>query len=529
MKILNLVLALLITNTFTGQTAYDFSADNSELPTSTTSNFDEIGNNGFNFDLLDAGVNSKYSEFGSGFFKNKLIMVSSKKLGGLAKIDANTNEAYKELYCLDVGGNGSLSSPILFSRILNTAGSEDQLWFSSDQNTVYYTRSSRKNSLEYKLYKADLEPESHGNWINHELIAFNEDGVSIEDPYVGPEGKKLYFASNRSDSYGGFDLYVADINADGSLGTPKNLGPTINTASNEKYPSLDKTGKNLYFSSKGHNGIGGYDVYVSRILNKGYKTPRNMGNTINSQYNEVAYFLAAKNKGYLSSDKPNGKGGYDMYIATNDPVEQVIEGNVIDLETKIDIPNTTVIIYDENGLEVSKQVTDKNGAFKFDVEPFETYTITAKKEGFIDNTFDFTATKGFNTKYSKDLELKSAIEKIDPIVLEIDHIYFDSAKWTIKAESYSALDKVIEILNDFPDKSLFINAHTDNVGSDRYNLGLSLKRAASTVEYFVNKGINKDRLEPKGFGETQPKADCKTTCSPQQLEANRRVEFILKK
>jgi outer membrane protein OmpA-like peptidoglycan-associated protein len=530
MKTTILAFILLAANHITGQAAYDFSADNTEATTTTSSsNFDEIGNNGFNFDLIDAGVNSKYSEFGSGFFRNKLIMVSSKKLGGFAKIDANTNEAYKELYCLDVGGNGNLSSPILFSRILNTASSEDQLWFTADQNTVYYTRSERNNSLEFKLYKAELEANSHGNWVNHEAIAFNEEGVSIENPYVDSEGKKIYFASNRSDSYGGFDLYSADIKADGSLGTPKNLGPSVNTSANEKYPSLSKDGKYLYFSSTGHNNIGGYDVFVSRILKDGFKTPRNMGNTINSQYNEVAYFLAAKNKGYVSSDKPNGKGGYDMYIATNDEVIQTMEGSVLDLETKTELPNTIVTIYDEDGNEVSKQTTDENGTFEFDVVPFEVYSITASKEGFVDNTYDFTATKGFNTKYTKNLELESAIPPVDPLALEIDHIYFDTAKWTIKEESYSALDKVIEILTDFPDKSLFINAHTDNVGTDAYNLRLSLKRAAATVEYLVDKGISEDRLDPKGFGEAQPKEDCKATCSPQQLETNRRVEFVIKK
>lgn len=521
MKQLVLAVALLSTTLGISQTPIDYSADNS-TPTETHNNYEDIGGNGYNFTIIDAGVNSKFSEFGSGFFRNKLIMVSSKKLGGFAKIDKNTNEAYKELYCLDVNSNGDLSSPFLFSRILNTADSEDQLAFGNNQNTVYYTRSSKSNSMEYKLYKADLEPNSNGNWINHEMLSLNQNGVSVEHPFVSPKGDKLYFSSNRDDSYGGFDIYEAPIKADGSIGTPKNLGPIVNTSANEKYPTTSKDGKYLYFSSNGHQSIGGYDVFASRILKTTYKTPRNMGNTINSKYNEVAYFLAAKNKGYVSSDKPNGKGGYDIYIATNDEVVQKIKGNVKDIDSKKDLPNATLTLFNEEGEQINTVVTDKNGTFELDVTPFEVYTISTAKEGFENNTLNFTATKGYNTTYTENFELKSTLA---PIVLDIDNIYFDFDKWSIKETSYATLDKVADILKRNPEQSLVINAHTDNIGSNNYNLKLSSKRADATVAYLANKGIAKNRLQAKGFGETQPKVDCNKTCTEEQLEQNRRVEF----
>jgi outer membrane protein OmpA-like peptidoglycan-associated protein len=526
MRFIATAILLLATSYGFSQAALEFSADNTILENTSNFNAEEIGNNGFNFDILDAGTNTKFSEFATAIFRDKLIMVSSKKIGGLAKIDPNTNEAYKELYCVDIKSNGRLKKPLLFSRMLNTVNSEDQLSFSKDNNTVYYTRSDRKNSMEYKLYKADLEPNSHGNWINQELLPLNEDGVSVENPFVSPDGTKLYFASNRADSYGGFDIYVANIKADGALGTPKNLGSTINTASNEKYPSVSKDGNYLYFSSNGHKTIGGYDVFTSRILKDRYKAPRNMGNTINSQFNEVAYFLASKNKGYVSSDRPNGKGGYDMYTATNDEVVQSVKGTVIDTDTKTDIPNASLIIYNEDGDVVDQIVTDKDGNFKFNVVPFEAYTISATKEGFKQQAVNFTATKGYNTEYIKDFELTSSVNLV---ALEIDNIYFDSAKWTIKENSYNALNEVIEILNKFPNSAIVINAHTDNVGSDNYNLGLSEKRANAAVEYLVAHGIEESRLKPKGYGETQPKVDCSITCTPDQLGENRRIEFMIVK
>lgn len=490
-----------------------------------------IGTNGFEFEILDAGVNTKYSEFGSGFFRNKLIMVSSKKLGGLAKIDPNTNEAYKDLFCLDIDENGHLSMPLLFSRILNTNDSEDQLTFSPDQNTVYYTRSSRKNSLEYKLYKAVLEEDSHGNWINEELLDFNGNGISIENPFVNPKGDKLYFSANMPDAIGGFDIYVSDINTDGTLGTPKNLGHTINTDKDEKYPSVSKNGKYLYFSSKGHENIGGFDVFTSKILSTGYKTPRNLGNTINTSYDEVAYFLATKNKGYITSNRPSGKGGYDLYTAVYEEVEQSVKGRVLDLETRIKLPNTVVILMDEEGHEISRQTTGDDATYNFDVVPFESYTISTQKDGFKEASFEFTANRTYNTSYTKDLELlttEPVIAKVEEEMrIVIENIYFEFAKYSLKEESHISLNKIVKVLKEHPEMKLAINAHTDNKGRDSYNLKLSNKRAASAVKYLIAHGISKDRLQSKGYGETKPLIDCKSKCSDKDLQANRRVEFVI--
>ncbi len=176
---------------------------------------EEIGASGFNFELLKLSVNSKYSEISSGFFRNKAIMVSSKKLGPLAKIDPKTGEGYTDLFCLDINKNGRLSRPLLFSRILNSKYNEGQLSFTPDQKTVLYTRSIKGNSSVFKLYKAILEEDSHGNWVNQELLSINKEGVSIENPYINHLGDKLYFSSNMPDSMGGFDLYVSTINKDG--------------------------------------------------------------------------------------------------------------------------------------------------------------------------------------------------------------------------------------------------------------------------------------------------------------------------
>lgn len=531
-----IVIIVLISNALFSQNTSNFLAENSLAETNTAyvdapAPAREIDANGFDFEILDAGVNSKYSEVGSGFFRNKLIMVSSKKLGDFAKMDVNTGEAYKDLFCLDISSNGQLSLPLLFSRILNTADSEDQLAFSPNQQTVYFTRSDKGNSLEYKLYKADLEDESHGNWINIELLNINKNNVSIENPFMSPKGDKLYFSSNMEGSLGGYDLFVAHVNADGTLGTPENLGAIINTTSDEKFPSLSKDGKYLYFSSKGHENLGGFDLFVSKISNTGiYKVPRNLGNTINSSYDEVAYFLAADNKGYVSSNRPNGKGSFDIYTATNREIIQSVKGKTIDLETKIKLPNTLVILKDEDGVEIARQTTNETATYDFQVVPFETYTITTYKEGFKDGDFELLTTRNYETVYSKDLELHATEAVIaefnKKMVISLENIYFDLAKWSIKEESLISLNKVAKVLKDNPEMKLAINAHTDSQGKDAYNLKLSDKRAASALAYLIKIGISKDRLVSKGFGESEPLVDCKT-CTEEQYQKNRRIEFVI--
>lgn len=490
-----------------------------------------IGPNGFQFDLIDAGTNTKYSEIGTDIFRDKFIYVSSKKIGGVAKIDPNTGEGYKELFISDVNINGLLSRPLLFSRILNTNDSEDNLAFSPDQQTVYYTRSDKANSLEFKLYKADLQENTSGIWINHTLVSINKPNISIETPFVNKAGNKLYFSSNMTDAIGGYDLYVSEINPDGTLGTPKNLGSTINTIHDEKYPALSLDNNHFFFSSKGHENMGGYDVFRSRASKKGFSTPINLGNTINTPYDEIAYFLAARNKGYVTSNRQGGKGGYDIYTATNVDVAQAVTGNIADMETQIKLPNALVILEDIDGEEIARTMSDENGVYRFDVYPFENYSLKTSKDGFKNGLTPFYSNSGKEITYQKDIELlitEPVITKVDDeLQIVLENIYFDFNKWNVKEESFVSLNKIVKVLNENPEMILAINAHTDNKGRDTYNLSLSKKRAASAFKYIVGKGISENRLQSKGFGETKPLIDCKNNCSEADLQANRRIEFVI--
>lgn len=491
---------------------------------------EKMGANGFDFAMVDVGLNSKFSEYSSGYFRNKFILVSSKKIGGLDKIDKNTNEAYKNLFCADIKKDGDLKKPLLFSRILNSLQSEDQVSFSPDEHTIYFTRSDKKNSLKYTLLKAELAKKSHGNWTN--IVTLLEDEKhSYENPFVSPDGRKLYFSSNKSGGYGGYDLYVSNLRVDGTLEAPQNLGSTINTAKDEKYPSLSFDGKKLYFSSNGHKTIGGLDVLYSKIIRGEFKKPLNLGNTINTPSDEVAFYLSKNNKtGYVSSN-PNGKFDIQKFDFKVLDIIQYLEGTVVDVKTNTPLTNATVSILDEKGNEIDMTVTGNDGIYKLNVEPSSTYTITTKKDGFENNSFNFVANKSTqDAVYTKKLELAGSAPIIKVVgnnkrVISVENIYFDYNKWSIKNEAQIALDKIHFVLSDNPDMNIRINAHTDNVGSAKYNQELSDKRAKSAKAYLVAKGISSERITTIGFGESDPLIDCGSKCKIDDNIANRRIEF----
>ncbi len=531
MKPFVLILSLLNVLLGIGQTTSSLPNTNTAIPKFKTNTVASIGDNGFKFNVRKTGGNSKFSEFGSGIFKGKFIMVSSKKIGGLAKVDKTTREANKELYCLEVDEDGELSDPLFFSRILNTSNSEDQLTFSSDESIVYYTRNSKEKPVEFKIYRATLEPNSHGNWINHERLSINQDGVSIENPFLSPDGQQLYFSSNREDALGGYDIYASRIDKDGKLSTPKNLGNLVNTTHNETHPSLSPDGKKLYFASQGHNNLGGYDIFVSRISQDGVKAPKNLGNTINTAYDELAYFIAKNNIGYISSNKPEGQGSFDVYIALDNTVKQFVKGVVKHSESQTLLPKTTVILKDEEGKELDKQLTDAKGSYVFEITPTKTYTMSTLKEGYSDKDFTLYAEKETPTTYTKNLEIESTAPRIgvknEKLAIIVENVYFDFNKHNVKSESYITLDKIIKVLEDNPNIKLSINAHTDNIDTDAYNLRLASRRAKFILKYLTENNVDRNRLFYKAYGEKHPEIDCKNNCSKKELQANRRVEFLI--
>ncbi|NQX85511.1 MAG: PD40 domain-containing protein [Flavobacteriaceae bacterium] len=376
-------------------------------PTETSKTKEVSNNTGFEYYSKSTPVNTKYSEFASGIFKKKFIIVSSKRIGALGDgVDKYTCEPFTELYCLDLKKDATIENPLFFSKILNTKNNEGHVAFTANQNTIYYTRSLRTNAKNYQLFKATLDTNSTKTWVNHKQVTSNKTH-SIETPLVSADGKSIYYSSNKPGGFGGFDLYVAPIKEDGTIGTSVNLGPTVNTDKNEKYPQLTKDGKRLFFASNGHKGFGGMDLFVSRKLKDGYKTPRNLGKKVNTASNELALTFIDNELGYFSSNKKGGKGSYDLYQIEMKPVFQKLEGTIVDNDSERLLPNATVVLYDADHEEIARQTTGKDANFSFKVLAFEDYTVKVKKEGFENTQTLMTSGKSYTSILKTVVKLHS--------------------------------------------------------------------------------------------------------------------------
>ncbi|MES2812124.1 MAG: OmpA family protein [Bacteroidota bacterium] len=478
------------------------------------------------YEIISTGINSTLSDVGATFFMNKYIMYSSRKTGAIgAGRDANTGNPYNSLYCLNIDKTGNLSHPYFFASVLDEKGNEGGIAFSPNQKTVYYTNSKPDNSKNYQLYKATFDEECRCSnaWIKKEAVSFNDASYSIENPCVSNDGKKMYFSSNMPGGYGGYDLYVADIDENGIPVNPKNLGNDINTSNDEKFPYASPE-KELFFSSNGHSGYGGHDVFVARIRKNSFSTPLNLGKTINTSADEIAFILASRKKGYLTSNRNESLGSYDIYRFELQKNASSLRGLATEKQSKIVLPNTKISLVDIEGNEVATQTTNENGAFNFEVTPLESYTIVANKDGYLDFSLPVITPIG-NTNTQVELDQKKA--EVTKTNILIENIYFDYNKASLKKESTLSLNKIYEVLMTNPEMKISINAHTDSRGSDNYNLNLSDKRAVSALQYLIKKGVEKSRIIAKGFGETIPLSNCKSNCTEKEFETDRRVEFVI--
>jgi len=485
----------------------------------------------FDFIVTDTGVNSKEHEYGSGFFKQKYIIISAKKVGGLGGTkDPLTGEPHFQIYCATIKKTGDLDRPLGYSRVLNTNDNEGTITFSPDQKTVYYTRSILGDKRNYQLYRAK-DPVGNGQWLGEEKIHFNSEDYSVENPYLSEDGKTLYFASDMPGGFGGYDLYSVNVNNDNTIGSPVNLGDNVNTSSNERTPFVDEKGKYFYFASDGHNTMGGLDVFRARNVKGKFVRPLNLGASINSPEDDYAFILANEQRGYVTSAKADGMGGSDVYKLRLKYNKQSIKGIVRDELTKTIITDAEVEIIDIDG-NIIPVKTNKSGEFSTYVDPYEVYTIKIKKEGYNDRVIELPTNSATERVFKVDVNLEQTAPEIVEVdgksMIKIENIYFAFNKANIKQASRMSLDKIVAVLEENPTMRIEVNAHTDIRGTATYNLSLSKRRAASTMKYLISKGIKVDRLISEGFGESQTIIDCHSKeCSEEEHEINRRIEFVI--
>jgi len=512
---------------------------------------DIIKANSGRYIIKDAGINSAYSDYGSAYAGNKLIFTSSRDTGSFSQRKHKwSNQYFTNMYSADITPKDalgvtedSLTVPEKFAKNINSRFHESTPVFTKDGLSMYFTRNNFNNGKKgkdankitlLKIYKATLK---EGKWNNSQELPFNNDSYSVAHPTLSADEKTMYFASDMPGTYGQSDIWKVAINADGSFGTPENLGATINTEGKESFPVITNENE-LYFATDGHPGLGGLDIFMSGMNADGtFKAPINIGAPANSPQDDFAYLIDTKTrKGFLTSNRDGGKGYDDIYkfIETRKLVcEQVLSGIVTDLETGEILANIKVTLFDEKFNKLKEVLSDEKGFYTFEVECGKSYFIRAEKDLY-ETKEQKVAISTSNGKTDFPIQLE---KKVKPVTVGDDLakafgikiIYFDLDKWNIRPDAALELEKILDVMKQYPNMNLDVRSHTDSRQTNKYNEKLSDRRAKSTIAWLVTNGVEASRLIGKGYGETLLVNKCAdgVKCSEEEHQANRRSEFII--
>jgi len=490
------------------------------------------------FKLQMMSKNKTNGDFGISFYGDKVVFASV--INGVENAYGWNDRPYLDLFSAFVNSEGQLVKVEPFSDVINTKKHESNATFSTDLNTMYFNRTGEKQIkvgeekvAMVKIYKAELV---NGKWANVTMVPFSSDTYCVQHPFLTKDGKKLYFSSNMPGSLGSFDLYVVDINEDGTYSQPRNLGETINTNQREQFPFLTEDGT-LYFASDGHQGNGNLDVFMSiKISDSEFDKPLNLGSTINSEMDDFNFILdEKKNQGYFASNR-SGDDNLYTFIQEKNKLQYLVEGEVRDMKSMQLLPGSTVNLYDEEGNLLEEVVVGIDGTFTFNTEPNKKYKIMAFKDFYIPAEATFDTSQKAKVYIDLQMKVESYYDAEDiinkqpdgSVLIELENIYFDLDKWNIKPQAAEVLNVLLAILKKYPYMEIEIGAHTDSRASDMYNLRLSNKRAASALEYLVQNGIDRKRLRSIGYGETKPLIICpENDCTPEEHSTNRRCTFMI--
>ncbi len=485
------------------------------------------------------------SDFGPAFYNNKLVYASSSKNTKGSKIHDWTGMKYLDLYEAELDEDYNLHNPIALKGDINTPYHESTPAFTQDRKTVYFTRNNylngkkgrnKEREVTLKIYKAEVN--SKGSWTDIKELPFNNDAFSTAHPALSPDEKRLYFSSDRDGSYGESDLWYVDIDANGSYGKPINLGPEINTEARETFPHI--TNKyTLYFASDGHLGLGGLDIFGISLNEEGrYKKVTNLKQPINSNKDDFGFIFDEKKQvGFLSSNREGEKGSAsdDIYKVREACAIQILEGIISDVETNLPLQGARVTLLDDTNKTIAWTTSNSDGLYRFDddLECNQQYRVRGEfKEMEYNPTEKTIVISGDNTRENVDLQLiPSGCPPNDlGCRLDLQPIYFNYGKYRIRRDAEVELAKILEAMKEYPELKIHIESHTDSRSSDEFNMRLSEKRAWTTRQWLIERGIDQSRLTYKGYGETQLLNECYNgiRCSDDQHQLNRRSMFIIK-
>lgn len=499
--------------------------------------------------LENLSINTPYADYGSYVYDNQLYFTSARDTGSLSKkVHTWTDATFTSLYRHDLETRNDNKPAV--KRIKGEVKSilnESTGVITKDGQTMYFTRNNiidgvrkydgEKSTL-LKIYRAKLVD---GQWKEVEELPFNSNEFNTAHPALSNDEKLLYFASDRPGGYGGSDLWRVSIHDNGTFGGPENLGPAINTEFRDTFPFITSNDE-LYFSTDGRVGLGGLDVFgVKTYADGSFGEVQNLGAPINTNADDFAYYIDYQTKqGFVSSNREGGKGNDDIYSFLEvRPLQldclQNLTVVVVDRNTKEEIKDASLTLYDLVYNVEKRGATYNYGAYRFekDFGCKESYRVKAEKAGYnAAETVAYLPAKSGETKVVIELEpVKIPFKEGDDLfkVLNLNPIYFDLDKHFIRPDAALELAKVLAVMEEYPTMVIDIRSHTDSRASFKYNERLSDRRAKSTREWLISKGIAPSRLTAKGYGEYELTNRCSdgVPCTEEEHQANRRSEFII--
>lgn len=489
---------------------------------------------GKKFNIQNLEINSENSDFGG-------VVVNGQFYFTTARNNARRNygwndQPFLDIYVATILTDGTFQEADQIEGDINTKYHEGTVTFTPDGSNMYFSRESffegefEKDSISntkysvLHLYRASKQGDK---WTNVESLKLNSPNYNVSNPALSKDGKTLYFQSDMPGGYGLFDLYMASVNDDGTVGEAVNLGQKVNTEGNEKFPYSSDNGT-LYFSSDGHLGLGAMDVFYTKQIDGKMAPVRNVGIPVNSNADDFAFVMNEESgEGYVSSNREGGQGSDDIYTLKKlQPIcDVLITATVIDAKTGTPLSGAMASVLDNEGNKVASKLTDAEGIAEFIVECENDTEIEVSLDGYEGNKVMVEGTR------DEETEVEIPLDPIEKIIVadrvELNPIYFDFDKSNITATAAFELDKLVQIMNKYPDMVIKATSHTDFRGSDAYNEQLSDRRAKTTVQYVISKGIDANRISGQGMGEKEPKVACGSNCTKEQHQLNRRSEFII--
>ena len=531
-------------------------------------------------------VNSSALEFSPAYYKEDLVFVSNNPINGKTKVfDKKIKQPCMSLFITKKDRKGYYHKPEPFDAAFLSKVHEGPMTYDSQNEAIYFTRNDNKdngkkpryvgNTNYMKIYAATFNSEE---WSAPELMPLNDEKSDACHPTISLDGEKLYFASNRTGGLGGMDLYMCK-KVDGAWSDPVNLGAEVNSANNDIFPFIHEDGT-LYFSSNRAKGLGGLDIYYTRIDTTGnYIKPISLSKPFNTDKDDFGFIVDKENKtGFLASNRSGGMGGDDIYSFTipenttpfsdvkllsdtyktqeNGKNERLITVFVIDRKSGLPLSKAYVCIastgsqkpaVETAGDNCFTMITDENGKAVLHVNLTNNYFVRINKTDFKPNQMTIMMNDNHNEAIvlldkigdTPTAAVSGGNGEEDPTgsnnvkkakndrVYQLRNIYYDYNDASIRFDASLVLDSLVQILHEFPDMEIELAAHTDSRGNVPYNINLSKRRANSVIDYLVSKGIKRRRLNAIGYGKQQLSNECGdgVPCPPEKHQDNRRTEI----